>query len=37
LKEFTISKASLMPSFKDTLNSGELADVLGYLQSLKGQ
>ena len=37
LKEFTISKVSPMPSFKDTLNSGEIADVLGYLQSLKGQ
>jgi cytochrome c oxidase cbb3-type subunit III len=37
LKEFTISKTSLMPSYKDTLNSGEIADVLGYLQSLKGQ
>jgi putative heme-binding domain-containing protein len=37
LKEFTISKASPMPSFKATLNAGEIADVLGYLQSLKGQ
>jgi putative heme-binding domain-containing protein len=37
LKEFTISKTSPMPSYKGTLNSGEIADVLGYLQSLKGQ
>jgi putative heme-binding domain-containing protein len=37
LKEFTISKMSPMPSFKDTLSSGEIADVLGYLLSLKGQ
>jgi hypothetical protein len=37
LKEFTISKTSPMPSFKDTLNSTEIADLLGYLLSLKGQ
>jgi putative heme-binding domain-containing protein len=37
LKEFTISKTSPMPSYKDTLNSAELADLLGYLLSLKGQ
>jgi putative heme-binding domain-containing protein len=37
LKEFTISKSSPMPSYKDTLNSGEIADLLGYLLSLKGQ
>jgi putative heme-binding domain-containing protein len=37
LKEFAISKTSPMPSFKDTLNSTEIADVLGYLLSLKGQ
>ena len=37
LKEFTISKTSLMPSYKDTLNSTEIADLLGYLMSLKGQ
>jgi putative heme-binding domain-containing protein len=36
LKEFTISKASTMPSYKDTLNSTELADLIGYLLSLKG-
>jgi putative heme-binding domain-containing protein len=37
LKEFTISKTSPMPSYKDTLSAPEIADVLGYLQSLKGQ
>src|SRR5262245_63681931 len=36
VKEFTISKASPMPSYK-TLSSEELADLLGYLLSLKGQ
>jgi hypothetical protein len=37
LKEFTILKTSPMPSYKDTLNSTEIADLLGYLLSLKGQ
>jgi putative heme-binding domain-containing protein len=37
LKDFTISKTSPMPSFKDTLSAGEIADLLGYLSSLKGQ
>jgi hypothetical protein len=37
LKEFTISKTSPMPSYRDTLDSTELADLLGYLLSLKGQ
>jgi putative heme-binding domain-containing protein len=37
LKEFTISKTSPMPSFKDTLDSTEIADLIGYLLSLKGQ
>jgi putative heme-binding domain-containing protein len=37
LREFTISKTSLMPSYKDTLDATEMADLLGYLQSLKGQ
>jgi len=37
LREFTISKTSPMPSFKDKLSSDELADLLGYLLSLKGQ
>jgi putative heme-binding domain-containing protein len=37
LKEFTISKTSPMPSYKNTLSSNEIADVIGYLLSLKGQ
>jgi putative heme-binding domain-containing protein len=37
LKEFTISKTSPMPSYKSTLSSDEIADVIGYLLSLKGQ
>jgi cytochrome c oxidase cbb3-type subunit III len=37
LREFTIAKTSPMPSYKDTLTSNELADLLGYLLSLKGQ
>jgi putative heme-binding domain-containing protein len=37
LREYTISKTSPMPSFKNTFSSGELADVLAYLLSLKGQ
>jgi putative heme-binding domain-containing protein len=37
LKEFTISKTSPMPSYKDTLGSNEIADLLGYMLSLKGQ
>ena len=37
LKEFTVSKTSPMPSYKSTLNSDEIADLLGYLLSLKGQ
>ena len=36
LREFTIVKTSPMPSFKDTLTSDELADLLGFLLSLKG-
>ena len=36
LREFTIVKTSPMPSYKGTLTSDELADVLGYLLSLKG-
>jgi len=36
LKEWTVSTTSTMPSFKD-LPPGELADLMGYLVSLKGQ
>jgi putative heme-binding domain-containing protein len=37
LREYTISKTSPMPSYKNTLSADELADLLGYLLSLKGQ
>ena len=37
LREFTILKTSPMPSYKDTLSPEELADLLGFLLSLKGQ
>jgi putative heme-binding domain-containing protein len=37
VREYTISKSSPMPSYKGTLTSDELADLLGYLLSLKGQ
>ena len=37
LREFTISKTSPMPSYKGTLSSDEVADLIGYLLSLKGQ
>ena len=37
LREFRISTASPMPSYKGTLSDGEIADVLAYLLSLKGQ
>ena len=37
LREYTIVKTSPMPSYKDTLSSEELADLLGFLLSQKGQ
>jgi putative heme-binding domain-containing protein len=37
VREYTIVKTSPMPSYKGTLNSEELSDLLGYLLSLKGQ
>src|SRR5689334_22297419 len=37
LKEFTVSTTSPMPSFRGTLSENELADVLAYLLTLKGQ
>ncbi len=37
LKDITVAEAASMPSFKDKLSSAELADVLAYLLSLKGQ
>ena len=37
LEEFVVSPTSTMPSYKQALTSGELADVVTYLLSLKGQ
>jgi putative heme-binding domain-containing protein len=37
LRELTISTTSPMPSYKSTLSQVEIADVLAYLLSLKGQ
>jgi putative heme-binding domain-containing protein len=36
LKESTVLTKSLMPSYKDRLNSQEVADVVAYLATLKG-
>lgn len=36
-REYTILKTSPMPSYKDTLNAQETADILAYLVSLKGR
>ena len=37
LKEFNISTKSTMPSYEKELTRDELADVVSYLLSLKGQ
>jgi putative heme-binding domain-containing protein len=37
LRELTIATTSPMPSYKGTLSESEIADVLAYLLSLKGQ
>ena len=37
LKEYAISTTSPMPSYKSTLSADEMADVVAYLLSLKGQ
>src|SRR5215472_1884836 len=37
VRELTISTTSPMPSYKSTLSEGEIAHVLAYLLSLKGQ
>jgi putative heme-binding domain-containing protein len=37
LKEYTIAATSPMPSYKNTLSAEEMADVVAYLLSLKGQ
>ena len=36
VKDFTISRTSPMPSYKDKLESQEIADLVSYLVSLKG-
>ena len=36
LREWTVQTVSTMPSYKDTLTSTELADLVGYMVSLKG-
>ena len=37
LRELTVAMTSPMPSYKGTLTDGEVADVVAYLLSLKGQ
>src|SRR5262245_60747207 len=37
LREFSIVQKGLMPSFEGTLNSSQLADVVSYLSTLRGQ
>jgi putative heme-binding domain-containing protein len=37
LREFTIVTTSPMPSYKDQLSAGDLADLVAYLLSLKGR
>jgi mono/diheme cytochrome c family protein len=37
LKEFTIKTTSEMPSYKETLDTQELADVVTYLMTLRGK
>jgi putative heme-binding domain-containing protein len=37
LREYTILKTSSMPSYKDTLNSQEMSQLVAYLVSLKGK
>jgi alcohol dehydrogenase (cytochrome c) len=37
LKEFSIVQKGLMPSFEGTLNSAQIADIVSYLATLKGE
>jgi len=37
LREYTLLKSSSMPAYRDKLSGQELADVVGYLASLKGR
>jgi cytochrome c oxidase cbb3-type subunit 3 len=36
LKEYTVSKTSIMPSYKEKLGEQELSDLVAYLMTLKG-
>jgi mono/diheme cytochrome c family protein len=36
LKEYSVIKTSSMPSYRNTLNAQELADVVAYLLTLNG-
>lgn len=36
LREYAVSRTSPMPSYKDKLSAGELADLVGYLVTLRG-
>jgi hypothetical protein len=36
LKEYSVSKTSLMPSYQGKLSAQELSDVVAYLLTLKG-
>ena len=36
LRQFTMVEKSPMPSYKDKLSAGEIADLVAYLSSLKG-
>jgi len=37
LREFSLLKTSPMPSYRDKLSAQELADLIGYLASLRGR
>ena len=37
LREYELMKTSPMPSYKDQLTAQEIADLVGYLVTLKGQ
>lgn len=37
LREYTVLRTSPMPSYRDTLNAQEMADVVAFLASLKGK
>ena len=37
LREYTVLQTSPMPSYKDTLDAQEMADIVAFLASLKGK